>query len=117
MFENDHENAGIILTFGIVGWTLAATQDLLIRRDSHAWGAHEIRTRQEWAEQRARILENMQKVMGPRCAAAGPQSPEMLVPSRKQLSPMPFGRKLRIFQKMGTASRLTSSFLLVTPVS
>jgi dienelactone hydrolase len=65
------------LALVMVALTWAATQDLLIYRDSHGIG-HEIRTLQEWAEQRAHILGNMQKVMGPlpRTAEA---APEMLV--------------------------------------
>src|ERR1700704_711739 len=55
----------------------AATPDLLVYRDSHGV-PHEIRTRKEWDQQRARILQNMQKVMGPLPRRTG-AAPEMLV--------------------------------------
>jgi dienelactone hydrolase len=55
----------------------AATPDLLVYRDSHGV-PHEIRTRHQWAEQRARILASMQKVMGPLPRRIG-ATPEVLV--------------------------------------
>ena len=55
----------------------AATPDLLVYSDSHGV-THEIRTRYEWAKQRAHILENMQKVMGPLPRRIG-ATPEVVV--------------------------------------
>ena len=66
-----------LLALMIAALNCAAIPDLLVYHDSHGV-AHEIRNRQQWAEQRARILENMQKVMGPLPRRIG-VSPEVLV--------------------------------------
>jgi dienelactone hydrolase len=50
---------------------------LLVYLDAHG-KPHEIRTSAEWAKQRARILENMQKVMGPLPNRERP-TPEVIV--------------------------------------
>src|ERR1022692_4766673 len=55
----------------------ATTLDLLVYRDRQGV-LHKIRTRRDWSEQRAHILENMQKVMGPLPSRNG-ATPEMLV--------------------------------------
>src|ERR1700680_2626706 len=65
------------LALMIAALNCAPTPDLLLYRDSHGV-PHEIRTRQQWAEQRAHILESMQKVMGPLPRTTG-APPEMLV--------------------------------------
>ncbi len=66
-----------LLALMIAALNCAAIPDLLVYHDSHGV-AHEIRNRQQWAEQRARILENIQKVMGPLPRRIG-VPPEVLV--------------------------------------
>ena len=66
-----------ILALLVAALNCAIAPDLLVYRDSHGV-SREIRTRREWSEQRTRILESMQKVMGP-LPARNDTIPEMVV--------------------------------------
>lgn len=67
----------ILFTCAVLIALGSAPVDLLVSRDSGG-APHPIRGRAAWARQRARILENMQQVMGPLPTLARP-TPEMVV--------------------------------------